>query len=122
MPELLLGPLLRYVSDTEATVWVETDEPCTVEILDREEPTFTVEEHHYALVRIEGLEPAGFYEYTVELDGERRWPAPSSALAPSPIRTIEGSKAIDVCFGSCRVALPHDGKYVETKDSDSEGK
>jgi hypothetical protein len=120
--DLVLGPLLRYVGETEATVWVETDSPCTVEILGREEPTFTVEEHHYALVRVEGLEPAGFYEYEVSLDGERRWPEPSSDLPPSAIRTIDRSKPIDVCFGSCRVALPHEGKYVETKDRDSEGK
>ncbi len=73
--DLVLGPLLRYVGETEATVWVETDSPCEVEVLGRREPTFTVEEHHYALVRIEGLEPAGFYEYEVSLDGERRWPA-----------------------------------------------
>ena len=25
MAELILGPVLRYVSDTEAIVWVETD-------------------------------------------------------------------------------------------------
>ena len=122
MADLVLGPLLRYVGETEATVWVETDSPCTVEILGREEPTFTVEEHHYALVRIEGLEPAGFHEYEVRLDGERRWPEPSSELPPSTIRTIDRSKPIDVCFGSCRVALPHDGKYVETKDRHSDGK
>ena len=122
MADLVLGPLLRYVGETEATVWVETDSPCAVEILGREEPTFTVEEHHYALVRLEGLEPAGFYEYEVSLDGERRWPEPSSDLPPSAIRTIDRSKPIDVCFGSCRVALPHEGKYVETKDSDSDGK
>jgi hypothetical protein len=120
--DLILGPLLRYVGETEATVWVETDSPCTVEVLGREEPTFTVEEHHYALVRIEGLEPAGFYEYEVNLDGERRWPQPSSDLPPSAIRTIDRSKPIDVCFGSCRVALPHEGRYVETKDSHSDGK
>ena len=41
-PELVLGPLLRYVSETEATVWVEADAPCEVEILGRREPTFTV--------------------------------------------------------------------------------
>ncbi len=74
MPQLVLGPLLRYVSETEATIWVETDEPCEVEVLGRAEPTFSVASHHYALVRIEGLEPGGFYEYEVALDGERRWP------------------------------------------------
>ena len=93
MADLILGPVLRYVGETEATVWVETDAPCTVEVLGREEPTFTVEEHHYALVRIEGLEPAGFYEYEVSLDGERRWPEASSDLPPSVIRTIDPEQA-----------------------------
>ncbi len=35
MPELLLGPLLRYVGDECAVFWVETDEPCEVEVLGR---------------------------------------------------------------------------------------
>ena len=34
-PELVLGPMLRYVSETEATIWVETDRECQVEILGR---------------------------------------------------------------------------------------
>ena len=33
MAKLVLGPLLRYVCETEAVVWVETDEPCEVEVL-----------------------------------------------------------------------------------------
>ena len=109
MADLVLGPLLRYVGETEATVWVETSAPCEVEVLGRREPTFTVEEHFYALVRIEDLEPGSFNEYEVKLDGERRWPEPGSDLPPSAIRTIDRSKPIDVCFGSCRVALPHEG-------------
>ena len=32
MANLLLGPLLRYVSEHEASVWVETDSPCAVEV------------------------------------------------------------------------------------------
>ena len=122
MAELILGPLLRYVGETEATVWVETDSPCEVEIRGAREPTFTVEEHHYALVRVEGLDPAGFYEYEVRLDGERVWPAPGSDLPPSAIRTIDRAKPIDVCFGSCRVALPHEEPYVHSKDRHEEGK
>ena len=31
MAELILGPMLRHVSETSATIWVETDERCTVE-------------------------------------------------------------------------------------------
>ena len=57
MPDLVLGPLLRYVSETEATVWVETSAPCEVRILGGRERTFTVAGHHYALVQIDGLEP-----------------------------------------------------------------
>jgi hypothetical protein len=121
-PKLVLGPLLRYVGETEATVWVETDAPCEVEVLGRRERTFTVEEHHYALVRIEGLEPASFNEYEVRLDGVQRWPLADSDLPPSAIRTLGGEDPIDVCFGSCRVALPHEEPYTETKDRHEDGK
>ncbi|HEV7483683.1 MAG TPA: alkaline phosphatase D family protein [Solirubrobacterales bacterium] len=122
MTELVLGPLLRYVSETEATVWVETSEPCEVGILGQLEPTFSVAGHHYALVRIEGLEPGGFYEYEVALDGERCWPAPDHDLPPSAIRTLSPGKALDICFGSCRVAVPHEAPYTQTKDEDPEGR
>ncbi len=122
MAKLVLGPLLRYVSETEATIWVETSEPCEVGILGRLEPTFSVAGHHYALVRIEGLDPGGFYEYEVALDGERRWPAPDHDLPPSAIRTFSPGKALDICFGSCRVAVPHEPPYTQTKDEDPEGR
>src|SRR5688500_6730615 len=50
VPGLVIGPLLRYVGATEATVWVETDGPCRVEVLGRSVDTFAIEGHHYALV------------------------------------------------------------------------
>ncbi|HYP55346.1 MAG TPA: alkaline phosphatase D family protein [Solirubrobacterales bacterium] len=121
MPDLVLGPLLRYVSQTEATVWVETDGPCEVEVLGRRERTFGVAGHHYALVRVEGLEPGGFYEYEVALDGERRWPLPDADLPPSVIRTFRPGKPVDVCFGSCRVAVPHEEPYTKSKDEHPDG-
>jgi hypothetical protein len=121
MADLVLGPLLRYVGEAEATIWVETDSPCEVEILGRTEPTFTVEEHHYALVRIEGLEPGCLYEYEVALDGERRWPEAGSELPPSAIRTLGGEGPLDIRFGSCRVALPHHEPYVQSSDRHEEG-
>jgi hypothetical protein len=122
MADLVLGPLLRYVSETEATVWVETSEPCEVEMLGHRESTFGVAGHHYALVRVEGLEPGGFYEYEVALDGERRWPPPDRDQPPSVIRTVTPGKALDVCFGSCRVAVPHEEPYIESKDRHPEGR
>jgi hypothetical protein len=122
MADLVLGPLLRYVGETEATVWVEADSPCEVEILGRTEPTFTVEERHYALVRLEGMEPAGHYEYEVRLDGERRWPEAGSELPPSVIRTLGRDGPLDICFGSCRVSLPHEEPYVHSKDRHEDGR
>jgi PhoD-like phosphatase len=119
--ELVLGPLLRYVSESEATIWVETSAPCEVEILGRREPTFSVAGHHYALVRVEGLEPGGFFEYEVALDGARAWPPAGSELPPSAIRTFSPGRAVDICFGSCRVALPHEEPYTKTKDEDERG-
>lgn len=122
MAKLVLGPLLRYLSETEATIWVETDEACEVGVLGRLEQTFGLAGHHYALVRVEGLEPGGFYEYEVALDGERRWPSPDHDLPPSAIRTLSPGKPVDVCFGSCRVAVPHEPPYTQTKDEDPNGR
>ena len=82
MAELVLGPMLRHVGERDATVWVETDEACEVEVLGHTEPTFCVDGHHYALVCIEGLEPGSRSEYEVSLDGERRWPVADSEISP----------------------------------------
>jgi hypothetical protein len=121
MPDLVLGPLLRHVSETEATVWVETDEACEVEVLGRSEGTFRVEGHHYAIVCIDGLEPASRYEYEVKLDGEVRWPEADSELPPSAIRTVDAGKELDIVFGSCRVAVPHEPPFTEPKDETEAG-
>jgi hypothetical protein len=119
MADLLLGPLLRYVSDSEATVWVETSEQCEVEILGRREPTFRVNDHHYALVRIEELEPDREYEYSVALDGRQVWPVEEDAMAPSRFRTLGGGGPLKIAFGSCRVALPHEPPFTDSADRES---
>ncbi len=121
MPDLVLGPLLRYVSATEATIWVEADAACQVQVLGTAEPTFEVAGHHYALVRLEGLEPGSTTPYEVELDGERRWPPPGSELPPSLVRTL-GEGPLDVRFGSCRVALPNEEPYTHSKDRHEDGR
>ena len=46
---LVLGPMLRFVSEREAVFWVETDRDCQVEVLGASERTFRVHDHHYAL-------------------------------------------------------------------------
>jgi hypothetical protein len=121
MAELVLGPLLRYLGETEATIWVETDSPCDVAVLGSTEPTFEVGGHHYALVRIEGLKPATDHPYDVRLDGEVRWPPRDSSLPPSSLRTLGAAGPLDVAFGSCRVAFPHEEPYTKSKDEDERG-
>ena len=122
MPELVLGPVLRYVGEREATIWVETDAPCEVEVLGRTASTFRVDGHNYAIVPIEGLEPGQSYEYQVALDGNRRWPAPDSDFPPSAIRTVDPRETLRIVFGSCRVAVPHRPPYTLSKDEDPRGR
>jgi PhoD-like phosphatase len=101
---LLLGPALRHVTPHTATIWVETDAPCVVEVLGHREATFCVAGHHYALVCVSGLEPGTSTEYDVRLDGDLVWPLPSAAMPPSRIRTPDPARAVRVAFGSCRYA------------------
>jgi hypothetical protein len=121
MAELVVGPILRHVGEEDATVWVETDVPCEVEVLGHTEPTFCVEGHHYALVCIEGLEPGSRSHYEVSLDGERRWPSRDAELPSSEIRTLDPERPLRVSFGSCRVALPMEPPYVHSKDEHPDG-
>jgi PhoD-like phosphatase len=121
MADLVLGPLLRYVSDTEATIWVETDAACEVSVLGRSQRTFEVAGHHYALVCLDGFEPGEVREYEVELDGVAVWPPPD-ALGPSCVSTFDPEGKIDLVFGSCRVTVPHERPYTLTKDEHEDGR
>jgi PhoD-like phosphatase len=123
VPALILGPVLRYVDETEATVWVETDGPCVVEVLGHEQRTFHVCGHHYALVHVTGLEPGTATEYEVRLDGERRWPDDAPEGFPrSVIRTPSQEHPARIVFGSCRVSVPHEPPYALSKDDDPRGR
>ncbi|MEU8898874.1 alkaline phosphatase D family protein [Nocardia sp. NPDC048505] len=101
MAELVLGPVLRHVDATSATVWVETDTACEVEVLGHRSRTFQVGELHFALVCVEGLETGASIPYQVALDGETVWPEPDSDFPPCRIRTRPVRR---ILFGSCRAA------------------
>ncbi|MDP9250339.1 MAG: alkaline phosphatase family protein [Chloroflexota bacterium] len=106
MVMLLLGPILRHVGGRDATLWVETDRPCEVEVRagsgSGHERTFTVAGHHYAMVVLSGLEPGSSTPYHVLLDGDPAWPGSDSTFPPSRIRTIDPGRPIRLLFGSCR--------------------
>jgi hypothetical protein len=121
MPSLVLGPLLRYVGETEAVLWVETDSECEVEVLGSRERTFCVCDHHYALVCCGDLEPGTWHEYEVLLDGEQVWPQ-DDGFPASAFRTYPKETALKLVFGSCRVAAPHEPPYTLRKDEDPRGR
>ena len=121
MPDLVLGPLLRYVGETEAVIWVETDRACEVEVLGTRDRTFSVCGHHYALVRCGDLTAGSRYAYEVHLDGERVWPR-DDGFPPSSFRTYPKEEPLQVVFGSCRVAAPHEPPWSLRKDEDPRGR
>ncbi|MFD3522877.1 alkaline phosphatase D family protein [Streptomyces sp. NPDC058653] len=116
MTGLRLGPLLRYVdgeSAGTATIWVETDRPCTAEVrcdggAYGSSRTFLIAGHHYALIPVTGLTPGTEAAYEVLLDDVRVWPPEDSAFPPSVIRSPAAgaaeAPALRVSFGSCRWA------------------
>jgi hypothetical protein len=121
MTDLILGPMLRYVSATEATVWVETDGPCEVAVLGHTAHTVHIGGRHYGLVVIRDLAPGSRTEYEVHLDGERRWPEAGSPYPPSAIHTLPEHGPVHVAWGSCRVARPHHPPYILDIDEHEEG-
>ena len=120
---LVLGPMLRYIGETDATVWVETSAPGVVTVhadsRDWAAPTFAVKGHHYALVVVDGLEPGGAWDYSVHIDGALVWPEPDSAFPPPRIRTIDRERPTRLLFGSCRTTVPHDREGHRTNGVDA---
>lgn len=116
MAGLRLGPLLRYVDGSTATVWVEADRPCAAEVRcadgsKGETRTFQVSGHHYALIPVAGLTPGTETAYEVLLDGHRVWPLDDSPFPPSTVRTpAEPAEEVRVSFGSCRWAISPTGE------------
>src|SRR3954471_9976476 len=122
MAQLILGPVLRYLDETDATIWVETDGPCEVAVLGHTTSTFHVAGHHFALVHVAGLRPGTATPYEVHLAGERRWPQDGSRFPPSVIRTPAPDEPARIAFGSCRVTVPHEPPYTLRKDQDDRGR
>ena len=120
---LLLGPLLRYVDETSASVWVETRGPGTVSVTrgatTSSARTFRVHDHHYALVELDDLEPGTAEAYTLAVDGEQAWPEAASPFPAPVISTLEAGRPLRLAFGSCRTSVSHDAKGNETHGVDA---
>ena len=70
---LVLGPLLRFVGEHHASIWVQTSGPARVSVVvdghTHDAATFVVEGHHYALVVVGGLAPTIWSTAKVQVDG-----------------------------------------------------
>ena len=112
MTDLVLGPLLRHVDETSATLWVETAEAATVTVTAgdhrAESRTFRVHGHHYALVTLDGLGKGEKAPYQVHVDGSLVWPEEDSPFPPPMIATLDHAKPLRLAFGSCRTSVSHD--------------
>lgn len=111
-PELVLGPMMRYVDQTSASIWVETRDNARVTVsagaAEWAARTFAVHGHHYALVEADGLEPGSVTPYTVAVNGVPVWPEPGTGFRPPVIATLKPGKPLRLAFGSCRTSVPHD--------------
>ena len=120
---LILGPLLRYVDETSAAVWVETRSAGQVAVSAAGRTwtaaTFAAHGHHYALVEVDGLTPGSMQDYVVEIDGAAVWPPADSPYPPSRIATLDPAKPLRMAFGSCRTSVPHDRKGNRTHGVDA---
>ena len=107
---LLLGPLLRHVDPVSATVWVETDRACEVDVLGP--PGAHVLRRRPPLRAGRGRGPrAGQHArrtrcaWTATRCGRRSVGVPAQ---PDP-HARAASGAFRIAFGSCRYATPEDG-------------
>lgn len=109
---LVLGPIMRHVDETSASIWVETRDAARVLVRagsrSWEARTFAVHGHHYALVEADGLEPGAVVPYTVDINGTLAWPDPASEFPPPVIATLKPGRPLRMAYGSCRTSVPHD--------------
>lgn len=133
---LLIGPLLRHVDAESAAIFVEVDRAArvAVEVDGCPEPyvaaTFSVHDHHYALVEVTGLGGAGDdaagsgtgdegSAYRVLVYDEVLWPLPDSPFPASVIRPVRPEEPLRMAFGSCRTSVPHDAEHHDTHGVDA---
>ncbi len=147
-PQLLLGPMLRHVAATSATLWLETSRPCSVRVevgtgvlespVTATTRTWGVHGHHYAILVVRGLPEDAELPYSVHLGdadhdgpaglrggGTLVWPPDAAqhpelaSYPPSTVHTAGGRGRLRLAFGSCRRSEPLDREGVRQVGPDA---
>jgi PhoD-like phosphatase len=120
--QILVGPLLRAVSSTCATIWVEVSQPALVTLLllspsdpdlslSLTTPTVLIGGHFYAAPQIPALHPFTWYTYKLIITTQDN-SLPKSTISSNSydFRTLSSPKtpsslpgsALRIAYGSCR--------------------
>jgi len=126
MKDLCVGPLVRATSATSVVIWAEFAQPCMVTLratLDAslEQPpilvktqTISIGGHHYMAPQLQGLEPARWYHYSIEISALTAQEEKQTTCTPETtvhmlqcFRTLDDAETIAenplrVFYGSCR--------------------
>ena len=126
MKDLCVGPLVRATSATSVVIWAEFAQSCAVTLsatLDAapEQPpilvktrTISIGGHHYVAPQLQGLEPARWYHYRMEISALAASDANQTTSTPDTtahllqcFRTLDeaatrAENPLRVFYGSCR--------------------
>ena len=120
----VLGPLLRYVDESRATIWCETDRPCEVDVLTgaAPPPRADVERPRAPLRARARRGPAAVRRRRSTRSSSTAstvWPLADSAFPPSVIRTPDPDAPFRLAFGSCRRSAPFDDEHLDELGADA---
>jgi len=117
---VVAGPMLGYATMREATVWLQTDGPATVELeyweVDAAGLPFVTDPplrsvralastDHTHVARAPDLEPGSFYDYRVVVDGQAHEPPDDARLRTQPLWRWQSNPPVPpdltIAVGSC---------------------
>lgn len=120
MSRLRVGPLVRAVSPDSIVIWTEWTHACeatlrvTIDDQSLEQAanpqtastqTVTIGSRHYALLRLDGLQPSTWYDYHVAYKTEEGEQATAASALKQCFRTLdppEAGNTLRLAYGSCR--------------------
>ncbi len=105
-----VGPLVRAVGPESAVIWTEWAHHCEATlhanagehsgehetgVLTTRARTVTVGKRHFALLRLDGLQPSTWYDYhlTCKTDAEEQAAAPATSASKQCFRTLDSPEA-----------------------------